>query len=350
MAANPWKESEMRTFNKSTGGLRSDSSAAVTSGSAVFLPRSIAVRKRDATVTVSELIDAYMVEYAGRDTTRSQRLRFWQVRLGALTLTDLIDDDHIHSALEDLSMRRGNYFAGWDADGRPIYKAKRKSLSPGTINRYHAALSAVFTWAIKKRIAPRGWTNPCRDIEHRAENNQVVRYLSGPECQSLLAECKASQWPKLYLLVMLALTTGARRGELRSLRWADINFDRAEATVSRSKNGDPKIFPLVPAVVAELRRFEGSLSQLIFASTRRPDVAYNHVPKWQAALKRARICQFRFHDLRHSCASFLAQSGATLLEIADVLGHRNLTVTRRYSHLTTEHKTALINRVLGKVS
>ena len=102
--------------------------------------------------------------------------------------------------------------------------------------------------------------------------------------------------------------------------------------------------------MAELRRFNCPSSQLVFASTRRPDVAYNHVPAWQAALKRAGIPSFRFHDLRHSCASYLARSRASLLEIADVLGHRNLSVTRRYSHLTTQHKSELINRVLGKVT
>jgi integrase len=262
----------------------------------------------------------------------------------------LTDDDHIHIALEGLASQRGRYFVGYDADGKPIFKAKQKALSPATLNRYQAALSAVFSWAVRSRIAPRGWINPCRQIEHRAENNQVVRYLSDAERQLLLAECKKSKWPKLYLLVALALTTGARRGELQSLRWADINLDRAEATILRTKNGDPKVFPLVPSVIAELKRFEGGTSQLIFASRRRPNVPYNHVPVWQAALKRAGIRNFRFHDLRHSCASYLAQSGATLLEIADVLGHRNLSVTRRYSHLTIQHKSALINRVLGSVT
>ena len=61
----------------------------------------------------------------------------------------------------------------------------------------------------------------------------------------------------------------------------------------------------------------------------------------------AKIKEFRFHDLRHSCASFLAQSGATLLEIADVLGQRNLTTTKRYSHLAIKHKSDLVNRVMG---
>ena len=72
-------------------------------------------------------------------------------------------------------------------------------------------------------------------------------------------------------------------------------------------------------------------------------------PAWDRALKAAGVKSFRFHDLRHSCASALAQNGATLLEIAEVLGHRQLSVTKRYSHLATDHKTKLINRVLGDI-
>lgn len=301
---------------------------------------------RDGSITVAALIDAYMREYAGRDTTRAQRLRFWSGRLGSVRLVDLSDDD-VFAALEELRDQRGRYYAGKDADGRPIMKAKRKPLSAATLNRYQAALSATLTWAQRRRIAPKGWHNPCRHVELRPERNEVVRYLSDAERTALLAACRGSTWPKLHLLVLLALTTGARRGELEALRWRDIDLERAQAFVHCSKNGDRKVLPLVPAVVDELRRLAGAPASLVFASSRRPDVAYNFVSAWQQALKEAGVKAFRFHDLRHSCASALAQSGATLLEIADVLGHRQLSVTKRYSHLATEHKAKLVNRVFG---
>ena len=116
-----------------------------------------------------------------------------------------------------------------------------------------------------------------------------------------------------------------------------------------TKNNDRRLLPLVPAVVEELRRHVGKPEALLFASRRRPDVAFNHVTSWHRALKEARVGDFRFHDLRHTAASYLAMKGATLLEIADVLGHRNLSVTRRYSHLTTTHKANLVGRVLGDI-
>jgi integrase len=147
----------------------------------------------------------------------------------------------------------------------------------------------------------------------------------------------------------MGLKTGARRGELEALRWRDVDLDRSEALVSRSKNGDKKVLPLIPAVVAELKRFKAAPTSLLFPSLRRPDIAFNFAPAWHQALKDAGVKNFRLHDLRHSCASALAQSGGTLLEIADVLGHRQLSVTKRYSHLATAHKSQLINRVMGNV-
>jgi integrase len=70
---------------------------------------------------------------------------------------------------------------------------------------------------------------------------------------------------------------------------------------------------------------------------------------WRTAIKAAGIRRFRFHDLRHTCASYLAQQGASLLEIADVMGHRQLAMVKRYAHLTTATKARLVNRVLGAI-
>jgi integrase len=303
---------------------------------------------RTGEITIREIVDRYMAEYAGQDTSRAQRLSWWCAKLGNITLADLTDDQ-IYFALQDLATQRGRYWAGLDADGHAIYKAKRGPLTPATLNRYAAALGAVLSWGVKRRIAPRGWDNPCKRLERHVENNERVRFLSDDEREQLLAACRASRWKRLYLLTMLGLTTGARRGELERLTWADIDFEQAVAYVRRTKNGDRKMLPLVPAVIDELRVHAGAPSSLLFASHRRPDRAYNFNPVWYAALKSAHVRTFRFHDLRHSCASYLAQSGASLLEIAEVLGHRQLSVTKRYSHLTVKNKATLVNRVLGGI-
>jgi len=208
----------------------------------------------------------------------------------------------------------------------------------------------VLTWAIKRRIAPKGWLNPCRAVEKRSEvGNARTRFLADDERERLLGACKASKWSKLYVLVLMALTTGARKAELMGLRWIDIDFQNKIAHVGRSKNGDPKALPLVPAVITVLERFGGEPTALVFASRIQPSSPFAFRDHWKDALKAAGIRGFRFHDLRHSCASHLAANGATLLEIADVLGHRQMSMTKRYSHLTTAHKAGLINRLMGSM-
>lgn len=297
---------------------------------------------------MAEVIDLYMAHYAGRDSSRVQRLAWWKRQVGQVELQQL-SDDHVHAALESLSRQPSRYFAGTDADGRQILKAKPRPLSGATVNRYCASLAAVVTWTIKKRIAPKGMPHPCRSIERHQETDGKTRFLSDEERGRLLEACRASPWPRLYALVLLALTTGARKGELLGLRWADVDLDRSVAHCGRTKNGDPKTLPLVPAVVAELRKIEGAPSSLVFESPRKRSNAFAFEGRFTEALATAKVKAFRFHDLRHSCASMLASSGATLLEIGDVLGHRQLAMTRRYSHLTTQHKAALVNRVLGDI-
>lgn len=330
----------MTQVSKSAGGLASSGSEANN--------RTQPLPLRAGGLSIADVIDLYMQQYAGRDTTRMQRLTWWRSQVGTIALQDLSDDE-VHAALESLSTQAVRYFAGKDADDRPIYKAKRKPLAPATVNRYAASLAAVITWAIKRRIAPKGYVHPCRSVERRAEDNEKTRFLSEDERKRLLQACRASTWPKLYLLVLLALTSGARKGELLALRWGDIDFDNAAALCGRTKNGDPKVLPLVPSVLAELQRFKGKPDAPVFESPRRKGQAFAFEPKFHEALQAARIRGVTFHTLRHSCASMLAANGATLLEIADVLGHRQLAMTKRYSHLTTGHKAALLARVMGSV-
>lgn len=303
---------------------------------------------RDGAVTVTALIDLYMAHYEGRDVTRVSRLQWWRERIGAMRL-DEVADDHLHVALDALAAQPARFYAGRDADDRPIYKARRKPMTGATINRYASAIGAVFTWAIKRRIAPKGFVHPVRGIEQRRESPGKTRFLSDDERARLLSACKASKWPRLYLLVLLALTTGARRGELLGLRWGDVDFAHRVIHIAYSKNGDPKVLPLVPAVADELLRFKAGADALVFPARLDPTHAMAIEDRWRQALRAAGIRACRFHDLRHSCASMLAANGATLLEIGDLLGHRNVSMTKRYSHLAASHRSALVLRVMGGI-
>lgn len=308
-----------------------------------------ALPARAGHLPLRDLIDLYMAHYAGRDTTRAQRLRWWAAQLGDVTLQDLTDD-HVHLALEGLADQNAKFYAGKDEAGRMLLHAKRKRLAPATVNRYGASLSAVITWAVKRRIAPKGYVHPCRSVERKPERNEKTRFLSNDERMRLLDACRASAWPRMYGLVLAALTTGARRGDLLGLAWADVDLERGEALVARTKNDDPRVLPLVPGLVAELRRFVGKPDECVFASPRDSRRPFAFWPQFNAALRAAKVRDCTFHTLRHTCASMLAQNGATLIEIADLLGHRQLQVTKRYSHLATGHKAALVNRVLGAIA
>ncbi len=297
-------------------------------------------------IQFGDLADAYMAAYTGRDDRAlPTRVAFWSARFGDRLAHEVTDDD-VHAALEELAAGEKLVYGGKDADGRPILRGRGRR-SPATLNRYHAALGAIFKFARKKRLVPKLWEPPTRQVDRQREDNSRVRFLSEAERKRLLAVCRTSTWPRLYLLVLMALTTGARRGELLALRWVDIDSDLGVAHVVRGKNGEPRVLPLVPAVCKELKRFSGPLEALVFGSGRRPGKPMSIEACWRTALKEARIGDFRFHDLRHSCASYLAQQGASLVELADVLGHRTMAMVKRYSHLSIESKKRLVERVLG---
>lgn len=299
------------------------------------------------TLTLRELIDAFMSSYAGRDNAIGRRLAWWLDRLGdrqAFAITDADVDDLVG----ELAMSQGRTWKGRDADGNHTFKP-RGPLSGTTCNRYLTTLGSLYKWAKRRRITPRGFISPTRGIERFPEPPHRVRYLSDEERERLFAVANVSSWPKLYALILMALTTGARKGELLSLRWRDVDIDKGVASVTTSKNGEPRVLPLTQTLVRELLRFRRQPDRLVFESPRIPGKPMSVEMPWRKALIDAKIENFRFHDLRHSCASYLAQSGASLLEIADVLGHRQVSVVRRYAHLSVDSKAALVRRVLGGI-
>jgi len=219
-------------------------------------------------------------------------------------------------------------------------------LTSATINRYKAAVSTVFSYACREYDLPE---NPVRHIRSLPESRGRIRYLSDDERKRLFGAIRHSRWDKLYLIVILAITTGARKGELTSIKWSDIDIDRRLAYISTTKNGEPKVLPLTESVITELQRFNKQDDSLVFDSVVKPGRAYCFTKPWKKALKEAEIEDFRFHDLRHTTASYLAMNGASLLEIADVLGHKQIQMTKRYSHLCVDHKAKLINSVMGDI-
>ena len=264
-------------------------------------------------------------EYKGsRPKDEERKLNLWIEYIGDKSIRDVVRLD-ISTTLSFLSSQ----------------------LSNATVNRYKAAISVVFSYACREYDLP---DNPVRHIRPLPENNARTRYLSNDERSSLFKACRSSQWQKLYLIVLMAITTGARKGELTGLKWSDIDFDRQLAYISTTKNGEPKVLPLTKSAIDELCKFNKKDNSLVFESEVKSGQAYCFRKPWTKALKEAEIANFTFHSLRHTCASYLAMNGASLLEIADVLGHKQIQMTKRYSHLCVDHKQKLVNNVLGGIS
>lgn len=328
---------------------------AVFSVNSAVLPRlnvqfASAAATQAASCTLNELMDEYIAQYSGRDKAMPWRLQVWRDRLGDRPFASITTAE-IREALKIIAAEPARVWRGKDADGKAIHRIARPRRSAGTVNRYHALLSAVFQWAVAEERAPAGWDNPARGIRRGREAKGITRFLDDGERRRLLDAAKAATWPRFYGLVLLALTTGARRGELLGLRWRDVDLASGVAYLRRgTKNGDERTLVLLPQVIEQLASYpRGRLDGLVFPSLRDPARPYAIGQVWASTVKKAQVERFRFHDLRHSFASALAQDGASLLEIADALGHRTMAMVQRYAHLSARSRAALVHRVMGDV-
>ncbi|WP_026600639.1 tyrosine-type recombinase/integrase [Methylomonas sp. 11b] len=297
-----------------------------------------ALGSRGAGLRFADLVDEYMRQWQGKDAVnQARRAQYWQACLGDYKLVD-ISADMIRQRLK--AFEAGKVLRG---DGAGKTKAINRDRSPSTVNRYRTVLSAIFRYAIFEGYVV---ANPVARVAARKVNNQINRFLDEGERVRLLAACQKSDWDKLHLLVLMALTSGMRKAEVLNLRWSDIDFDNNLARLATSKNGEPRWCPLPDFVVDQLRPLRQVGVSLIFASENKPERPFEFKKHWDKALREAGIENFRFHDLRHSAASLLAMSGASLYEVGEVLGHKSTQTTKRYAHLSTEHKSKLVERVM----
>jgi integrase len=282
--------------------------------------------------TLAELVDRQLETVKAdrpHDYERQRMiLTWWKEKLGAYSLATVNLADLIGRQRDKLQTEEGK--------------------SAGTVNRYLSALSGAFTNAVRE------WhwlpDNPVSRVSKKTEPRGRVRYLLDDERARLLEACRKSEYKPLYLIVLFALTTGMRRGELFGLRWQNIDLERRVAVLENTKNGDRRSVPIVPEV-AQLLCEHGKVRKIgndqAFASDGLAEV-WLFDKAWYAALKEAEIKDFRFHDLRHTAASYLAMSGATTAEIAAVLGHRTLQMVKRYAHLSDQHVGTVVERMTRK--
>ena len=151
--------------------------------------------------------------------------------------------------------------------------------------------------------------------------------------------------------MLLAIATGARKGELLGLRWRDVDWAWQQLVFHDTKNKERRTVPVRGEAWTRLEAWAGGVARIgpdwVFPRPdgRKPlDIRY----AWEQARAQAGLEDFRFYDLRHSTASYLAMSGASLVEIAEVLGHKTLQMVRRYTHLSGAHTAGVVERMVGQ--
>lgn len=280
---------------------------------------------------INRFINQWLPQFPHRIVRQTAYLAWWKDRLGHLLLADLTPA--ILAEARDALLAE---------------KTPRQTIrNPSTANRYIAAFSRVLTIAMKEW----GWIDdtPMRKVSKPADGKGRNRLLSLEEKDRLLLACKNSPNLHLYPIVSLALLLGMRFGEIVGLKWENVDYANKLITLEKTKNGDARILPLTPAVEEILklcRKTDLSLG-LIFkpsSPTNRSGVV-DIRNAFIKALIQAEIKDFRFHDLRHAAASYLAMSGATQGELMTILGHKSPSMTRRYAHYSQKHMANLMERM-----
>jgi integrase len=306
-----------------------------------YLPRIEAQRH-----TVRELLEKYRDEIlahypAKRIRDEGAQVAWWIGKLGQYSLADL-SPALIGQARDELS-------------ATPIGKSKPRA--PATVVRYLATLSTILSVAAKE------WQwiqeSPMSKVTKPRVRNERVRYLTADECARLLDAAQQSANAYLYVVVVMALSTGMRYSEIMHLRWRDVTWTAlatyALVVLETTKNGERRGVPLTGMAFAAFKEFRNKRADmherfvkadaLLFPSDSKPDRPIEIRKAWETSLSRAQVENFRFHDLRHTAASYLAMGGATAPEIAEVLGHKDLKMVKRYAHFGKDHIAEMMTRM-----
>ena len=248
--------------------------------------------------------------------------------------------DYFH--LEELKkFFKGKYLYEITASDIEKFKIERlKKVSPSTVNRQLGVLRGMFNKAIAWGKLEK---SPMRTVDFLKEPKGRLRFLEREEIPRLLS----NSTKKLRPIVTVAIFTGMRRGEIFRLKWHDIDFRRNIITLLDTKNGDKREVPMNEQVKTALIRVpKNPESPYVFCNEEGQPLHDVRKSFW-TALRKSGIKDFRFHDLRHTFASQLVMSGIDLNTVRELLGHKDMTMTLRYSHLSPSHKQRAVD-ILGR--
>ena len=226
------------------------------------------------------------------------------------------------------------------------YKTKRsQSVRPATVNRGLTLAKHMLAKAVEwKMIAD----NPFRGVRNLDVPKRDERVLSADEEVKLLAGCNQVRSRLLRSLVVLALNTGMRRGELLGLEWSRVDLDQRTIRILNAKSeAGRRVIPMnatVHSLLSDLAK--SATSPLVFPSNRKPGEKLLDLKKgFKKAVQLAGIPHIRFHDLRHSFATRLIRAGVDIITVQKLLGHSKITMTERYAHSLADVKMAAVSKL-----
>ncbi|MFH0739148.1 MAG: site-specific integrase, partial [Candidatus Omnitrophota bacterium] len=218
---------------------------------------------------------------------------------------------------------------------------RRKEVSAGTVNRGLALLKSMFNRAIE--WGKFNGINPVKAVKLFPENNARLRFLEKEEIPLFIKNCSENLRP----IVIIALHTGMRKSEILNLKWHDIDFKRDIIHLYQTKNGEKREAPMNAIVKSTLIKVKKNPDSPYVFPNEFGKTFSNLRKSFFTALKKSGITDFRFHDLRHTFASQLVMAGVDLNTARELLGHKSLEMTLRYSHLSQDHKKRAVD-VLAK--
>lgn len=285
-------------------------------------------------LTVSQLCDRYLEHGAATKkastlaTDRGRIERHIKPLLGRMRVPDVKRAD-VSRFLQDVAAGKTAVDVKTGARGRAIVRGGK-----GTATRTVGLLGGIFSFAVES-----GWIseNPVRGVK-RFRDRRNERFLDGAELQKLGAALVAAEAtgenPYAIAIIRLLILTGARKGEIESLRWPEVDWQYGYLRLADSKTGQ-KLITLNLAAIEVLQTVpRQNASNFIFPASR-SDGYYKGTSKvWRRIRSKAKLDAVRLHDLRHSFASMALLQGASLVIIGELLGHRDSATTARYAHLT----------------
>jgi integrase len=286
------------------------------------------VNKKIANYTFTELAERYLQWVNGRQ--RSAKVKGYIIRQLVKTFGHLPLRRFNTSLVEQLQTNNIN-----------------RGIKASTNNRALNVLKHMFTKAVDWEMVESEILKRVRKCRLLPDDSRRLRYLSKSECHELISKCNEHLRP----IVITALNTGMRKSEILNLKWDNVDLKHGFILLNRTKNNERREIPINLTLKRTLQGITRRLGvPYVFFDSKTGNPYQNVKRSFATALRRAKITDFHFHDLRHTFASQLVMAGVDITTIKELLGHKSLTMTLRYAHLAPSHKVKAVDILDSKLN